>query len=200
MKARGAPSTLCRAWEERSLCCVPCLDSLIGYWTWFCSTPVVPGLIPHVRGSVQRPLCRRDSLQVWSAHAAGNPNGADRSAEQGVPADRFAHEIVAFSTVLVVRLRQLNFTVRRPGSVVSILLLLLIRRIALPEHPLCQLRRAKARGAGCDTNARGAESALCRCGTKARCADCPLCQVWCRRSLCGVPVVGSLIVCCAWFR
>src|SRR5690349_7139490 len=41
---------------------------------------------------------------------------------------------------------------------------------------------------------------LCLRDTNARCADCPLCRVWYERSLCGLPVVGSVVVCCAWFR
>jgi len=36
---------------------------------------------------------------VWSAQAVDNPSGGDRSAEQNVPADRCAHEIVRFLTI-----------------------------------------------------------------------------------------------------
>jgi hypothetical protein len=46
-------------------------------------------------------------MQVWSAHAALNPNVADRSAEHAHAADRFAREIVGFLTVSAVRSRRL---------------------------------------------------------------------------------------------
>jgi len=46
-------------------------------------------------------------MLVWSAHAGGNPNDRDRSAEHAHAADRFAREIVRFLTVLVMRLRRL---------------------------------------------------------------------------------------------
>jgi hypothetical protein len=46
---------------------------------------------------------------VWSADAGGNLSGSDRSAEQVVPADRFAREIVRFLMHLfAARLRRLN--------------------------------------------------------------------------------------------
>jgi hypothetical protein len=35
-------------------------------------------------------------VQVWSAHAAGDPSVIDRSAEHAHAADRFAREIVLF--------------------------------------------------------------------------------------------------------
>jgi hypothetical protein len=47
-----------------------------------------------------RPLCRCGTMPVWSAHAAGNPNAGDRSAEHAVPADRCAREIVRFLKVV----------------------------------------------------------------------------------------------------
>ena len=34
----------------------------------------------------------------------------------------------------------------------------------------------------------------------AGCADCPLCRVWYERPLCCAPVMGSVVVCWAWFR
>jgi len=46
-------------------------------------------------------------VPVWEAHAEGNPKESDRSAEDGIAADRFAREIVGFLTVLVVRSRRL---------------------------------------------------------------------------------------------
>jgi len=49
------------------------------------------GVIP-----TERPLCRRGSVRERLAHAAGNPSDHGRSAEQIVPADRFAREIVGF--------------------------------------------------------------------------------------------------------
>src|SRR5215203_430481 len=69
------------------------------------------GVILGVRGSEQGPLCWRGSVPVWSACAAGSPSVADRSAEQNVPADRCAREIVRFLTVFAARLRRLNSTV-----------------------------------------------------------------------------------------
>ena len=54
------------------------------------------GVIPDERGTDESPLCRRGTMREWSAHAGGNPNVADRSAEQAVAADRFAREIVGF--------------------------------------------------------------------------------------------------------
>jgi hypothetical protein len=65
----------------------------------------------------ERPLCRRDRVLVWSAHAAGNPKESDRNAEQAVAADRFAREIVRFLTGSpAARSRRLNFSVRRQSS------------------------------------------------------------------------------------
>jgi len=52
-----------------------------------------------------RPSCRRGAVLVWLAHAAGNPNDRDRSAEHGVAADRCARKIVAFLTVVLGRER-----------------------------------------------------------------------------------------------
>jgi hypothetical protein len=51
----------------------------------------VLGVIP-----TERPLCRRESVQVWSVDAVGNPSERDRSAEHGIAVDRFAREIVCF--------------------------------------------------------------------------------------------------------
>jgi hypothetical protein len=48
---------------------------------------------------------RRDRVPVWLAHAADNPNVADRSAEHAVAADRFAREIVGFLTRFLWRAR-----------------------------------------------------------------------------------------------
>jgi hypothetical protein len=56
----------------------------------------VQDVIPFWRGSAERPSCRRDPVQVWSAHAAGKPKESGRSAEHAVAADRFAREIVPF--------------------------------------------------------------------------------------------------------
>jgi hypothetical protein len=61
-----------------------------------------------------------------------------------------------------------------------------MRRIVLPEGLFCQLRRAAVRCAGC--------------GTSARCAASTLCWVWYDGSLCAALVVGSVIVCWAWFQ
>jgi hypothetical protein len=47
----------------------------------------------------ERRSCRRGSMQVWSAHAAGNPNDRDRNAEQTVPADRFARDRWLFNAL-----------------------------------------------------------------------------------------------------
>jgi hypothetical protein len=48
------------------------------------------------------------TVEVWSAHAEGNRNDGDRSAEHAYAADRFAREIVCILTViLVARLRRL---------------------------------------------------------------------------------------------
>ena len=55
----------------------------------------VRGVIP-----TERPLCRRDTMQMWSAHAVDNPKERDRSAEHGVAADRFAREIDGFFKVV----------------------------------------------------------------------------------------------------
>ena len=48
----------------------------------------------------QSTLCRRDTVRVWSAHAAGSPSVLDRVAEHAVAADRFAREIVRFLKVV----------------------------------------------------------------------------------------------------
>jgi len=68
----------------------------------------VLGVIP-----TERPSCRCGTIRVWSAHAAGNPSDGDRSAEQLVPADRFAREIGPFLKAFPARSRQLNSTVGR---------------------------------------------------------------------------------------
>ena len=94
-------------WEEGPLCYVPVVGSAIPCGAWFGSRPVVPSVIPDARGSDERPLCRRDSVPVWSAHAGGNQNAGDRSAEHAHAADRFAREIVGFLTVSAVRSRRL---------------------------------------------------------------------------------------------
>jgi len=47
------------------------------------------------------------SVEVWSAHATGNPKERDRSAEPAHAADRFAREIIGILTVAAVRLRRL---------------------------------------------------------------------------------------------
>ena len=77
----------------------PVMGSVIVCWAWFRLTARCAGVI-HVLGVVptERPLCRRGTVQVWSAHAAGNPSDRDRSAEHVVAADRFAREIVGFLT------------------------------------------------------------------------------------------------------
>jgi hypothetical protein len=96
--------------------------------------------------------------------------------------------------------RQLNakpFGVR--GASVACLFVLWMRRISLLEGALCHLHRAEARGAACGTSARCAGSPLCRRGTNARGADCPLCRAWYEGPLCGAPVLGSVIMCSAWF-
>jgi hypothetical protein len=85
--------------------------------------------------------------------------------------------------------------VRCPGSVVNNLFCDMMERIARLERPLCRLRCAEARYAGCGTQARGAGSPLCRRGTEARGAARPLCWVWYTGALCGLPVVGSVAVC-----
>ena len=47
-------------------------------------------------------------MQVWSAPAVGSPSDGDRVAEQLVPADRFAREIIRFLKRPLERSRQLN--------------------------------------------------------------------------------------------
>ena len=55
------------------------------------------------------PLCQRDPILVWSAHAGGNPTASDRSAEQAVAVDRFAREIEGIlRDASAARSRQLN--------------------------------------------------------------------------------------------
>jgi len=67
------------------------------------------GVIP-----TERPSCRRGSVRERLAHAAGNPSDFDQSAEQLVPADRFAREIVRFlNSLFGARSRRLNSTVMR---------------------------------------------------------------------------------------
>jgi len=46
-------------------------------------------------------------MPVWSAHADGNQNAGNRSAEHAHAADRFAREIVRFLTVRMARSRRL---------------------------------------------------------------------------------------------
>jgi hypothetical protein len=72
------------------------------------------------------------------------------------------------------------------GKASSIPLLDWDGRITLPERALCQLRRASARYASR--------------GTQARSADCPLCRLWYDGPLCCSLVMGSAIVCWAWFK
>jgi hypothetical protein len=76
----------------------------------------MPGVIPDARGSVEGWLCR-----VWYYSGVVGACGwrvsdGDRDAEQLVPADRFAHEIGPFLTLVLARLRRLNSTVRPHSS------------------------------------------------------------------------------------
>jgi len=70
----------------------------------------------------------------------------DRDAEHGIAVDRFAREIVGFLKVvggaLAATERQ---SVRRPGRVIDIPFFDMLRRIALPERPLCRPRGMPAR-------------------------------------------------------
>jgi len=70
-------------------------------------------------------------------------------AQPGIAGDRCARAIVGILTACSGALAATECQpVRRPGSVVDILFLMLARCISLPEGPLCQLRRASARCAG----------------------------------------------------
>ena len=44
----------------------------------------------------KRPLCQCGTMEMWSAHAVGNPSDDDRVAEHAYAADRCAREIVGF--------------------------------------------------------------------------------------------------------
>jgi hypothetical protein len=64
--------------------------------------------------------------------------------------------------------------VRRPGNVIGTPFLIWIQPIALPERPLCSLRRAGARYAGVVRRLVMLIARCATCGTKARYADCSL--------------------------
>lgn len=147
------------------------------------------GVIPNVRGSVQSPLCRRDSMQVWSAPAAGNPNGGRperrtrRSSRPLRARDRcfFDSSYGALAaaelhrSAAVAMCRHTRFGCMKP--------------VANANTRCAGARRAgsslccggtSTRGAGSSwcwrvTTARGAARSLCRCGTTARGADRPSC-------------------------
>jgi hypothetical protein len=117
--ARCAGRSLCLAWYEGPFYCSPVLGSVIpeargSDERTLCGRGSVLGLVP-----TERPWCRRDPKIVWSAHAGGNPSDLDRSAEQIVPADRCAREIVRILKTIPARSRRLNSTVRRPGNVID---------------------------------------------------------------------------------
>src|SRR5947208_2277734 len=83
-------------------------------------------------------------MPVWSAHAGGNPSELDRDAEHAHAADRFAHKIRAILTVSAVRSRQLMgrpFGVRGAWDAPFFDM---IRRMALPQRPLCLPRGVPA--------------------------------------------------------
>ena len=147
----------------------------------------------------ERPSCRRGSVEVWSAHAGARPSDGERVAEHIVPADRCAREIVGFlKASCAARSRQLNgkpFGTR--GNVIGIPFIDVDAVSRILERPLCQLRRAGARGAACSSKARGADCSLCRRGSNARGAACSSCRA---RSCAEcdterTPVVLVVIVC-----
>jgi len=122
-------------WYERPLCCVPVVEGVVRTpvvlivrseeidtrWAWFqidaryASRGFVLDVVPD-----RVPLCRRDTRGAWfqiAACCAGVVPGrcgrrmlvatqkADRAAEHGIAADRFAREIVGFLTVFLGRAR-----------------------------------------------------------------------------------------------
>src|SRR5438034_11666215 len=111
----------------------------------------------------ERPLCRRGTVGVWSAHAGGNPKEGERSAEHAHAADRFAREIVGilarFRGALAAADGQ---AVRRPGSVVGM--------------PFLDLDAANCSSGTRVVPAPSCRRSLCRRGTKARVAALSWCQ------------------------
>ena len=129
----------------------------------------VLGVIPSSARCAGVIACRRgaDMRAASERHSPARPTR--RSSRPLRARDRSL-----FGTLVVVRLRRLNgnpFGVR--GNVVGIPFWS-DQALTLPKRPLCQLRRAGARGAECGTSARCAGGSLCRRGTNARGADCPL--------------------------